>query len=535
MVMTRRASHLLLAVSLVSACKGTEMNDGAVAGPPGLTQGVEHDSADQVVVISGGGEKDETVASKGPEPEPEKPTVDESAPPTPKASPRPATEMDALKAIPTGAAQLKVVCARPGADKVRAVFCGATPPVIKSLADLQKALGIAFVAPTGNATGGNPGFAITGHSSSLVAKFTSSINPRVIVFTPPLAGRGQVAPDPNFVAMGFQRGEQFAEIIAQDPVTKVPAFFIISFQQACNGNGLDSGCSLGQLLTPAVEKDWTGFTVYEDTDLENTIFDCKMCHQPAGPTGPEIARMQERVNPWNHFFRNNRAGGQALLADFHAAHGTTEVYGGIPATAIVQSDPAILEAFIENNSFIQPNEFNSNTIEQQVIASSPNQPADNTVPGTSAAWTAIYNTFVAGNAIAPPYHDVKVSDATKLSKMTQSYTSVTSGATPVDKLPDIREVFLDSRKHEMGFGVQPGLDANGILLNGCKQCHNSTLNQNISRAKFNVDLSLMNRAEKDLAIERIGLPDSDPKRMPPERFRSLTESEKALLIDLLKK
>jgi cytochrome c553 len=454
---------------------------------------------------------------------------DETAEPGDEIAEEPApapTENDIFRGLPDGMDQMKVICARPGRDKVRQVFCGPNPPTVTSLVELQTALGLGFAAPqtTGrgnNGRNGNPGFAITGHSSSLVARFVSAINPRIILFTPNNTN--------DFVSLGFVRGEQFAEIIANDPDTDVAAFFLVKFEQACGEE-----CKPGDLLTPAVEKNWTKFTLYEDTDIKNTVADCMQCHQPAGPGTPKMLRMQELRNPWTHFFRNNTGGGQALIADFQAAHGTTEDYGGIPAAQITSSEPAILETFVRNNGFgNQPNEFPTATIERQVRASSAAQPADNSTPGVSAAWTNIYNQARAGNVIAVPYHDVKVTDPTKLAAMTAAYKAVQAGTMPQAELPDIRDVFLDSRAHEMGFGVQPGSTAQEILMQACAQCHNSRLDQTITRARFNVDLSTMDRAEKDLAIQRLKLTKHDPKRMPPERFRTLTDAEIQSLIELL--
>ena len=37
-------------------------------------------------------------------------------------------------------------------------------------------------------------------------------------------------------------------------------------------------------LTPAAEKGWTGFSIYDDEDLKNTLVDCRQCHQLQAPT-----------------------------------------------------------------------------------------------------------------------------------------------------------------------------------------------------------------------------------------------------------
>lgn len=442
------------------------------------------------------------------------------------------TEDDVLKGFPTGDEQMKKVCSRKGQDKVRQVFCVTNPPKITSLIDLQKALGIAVVDATltgrgNNGKGGNPNFVFTGHSSSLVGHFTSAINPRAIIFTP-VTGNA----NPNFVVMGFQRGEQFAEIIAQDPVTNIPAFFLARFEQACNAK--EGGCTYADLLSPAIESNFTSFTLYEDVDVRNTIVDCLQCHQSAGATEAKTLRMQELRNPWTHFFRDNTSGGPSLIADYTAAHGTTETYAGIPGGLINASDPAQLEKLNRDNGFSnQVNEFQTKTIEAEVKAASPGQPGSNDVPGTSATWQTLYDQAVAGKVIPVPFHDVKVTDSAKLAKLTQAYKDFTAGTAPT--LPDIRDVFKDANLRDMGFMVKAGLDGQGILINACRQCHDSSLNQTISRARFNVDIPVaeMNRAEKDKAIQRIKLDPNHLRTMPPKRFKSLTADEKDLLIKLL--
>lgn len=438
-----------------------------------------------------------------------------------------------FKNMPKGAAQLKVLCARPGQDKVRQVFCAPNPPSITSLVDLQKALGLGITDPTQigrnrNGDNGNAAFTFTAGSSSLVGKFTSAINPRLIMFTPPTGNR-----NPSLVALGFLRGEQFVEVIAGDPSNNQLNFFLVRFEQACNGE--KEGCSIGQLLTPSIEKNWTALTIYEDHDIQNTIVDCKQCHQPGGEGSPKMLRMQELRNPWTHFIRDNTNGGQALLADYNAARGTAEDLGGVPAAMISSSDPALLEQLVRQNGFAaQPNEFTP-AIEREVRNANPNQPQDNATMGQSATWNALYDRFVKGEVIAPPFHDVKVTDPAKLASLSKAYQDYRAGAMAEKDLPDLRDVLNPAGLRNMGFMVKAGLTGPEILMNACAQCHNSLLPQNISRAKFNVDLSTMSRAEKDLAIARLKLPAEDPKRMPPARIRSLTKEEIELLTKELMK
>jgi mono/diheme cytochrome c family protein len=404
-----------------------------------------------------------------------------------------------------------------------------------SIMDLARTLGLGFAQPnrTGrnnNGTGGNPGFALTGHSSSLVARFVSAINPRAVVFSP---GDGR---EPDYVALGFARGEQFAEIAARDPATGVLRFFLFAFEQACNAT---RSCTAGDLLTPAVEKGFTKVTVYEDIDIKNTVFDCTQCHQPGGPSSAKLLRMQELRNPWTHFFRDNTPGGQALIADYLAAHGNAEDYGPIPGALVSSSEPAKLEDFVRGAGFsAQPNEFPTGRIEDEVENSAPLQPRDNSAPGTSATWQTLFDGSMAGRFIVPPYHDVKVTDPGKLAQATSAYASFRAGTLPAAQLPDFRGdgIILQSRAWAMGFAAKPGLDGKGILVQACQQCHNPSLDQTISRAKFDVTkLATMDRAAKDKAIERLKLKGSDRLSMPPARFRTLTPAEIDLAVAELKK
>jgi hypothetical protein len=421
--------------------------------------------------------------------------------------------------LATGATQLANLCARGNADAVSKAFCAsATPPTINSLVDLQKLLGLDFKAGnTSNGRNGNPAFALTGHSSSLVTRFTSAINPRAIIFTPPNStGRtgNTLQPLASFVAMGFVRGEQFVELVSNDPVAKDLNFFLFRFQQACNST--TGGCQNADLLTPAVESNFASYTLYQDTDIKNTIFDCLQCHQTGGPGTAKALRQQELQNPWGHFFRNNRSNGQALLADFATAHLSSETYAGIPGGAITNSDPAQLEGLVENQGFKnQPNEFITNQILDQ---------------GESAAWLSLYNNAKAAKDIPVPYHENRVTDPTKLSAAATAYSSFMAGSMPPAQLPDIRNVFLDSALPDLTFRPSTTLvqnqDGLGILVQICQQCHNPSLDQTLSRAKFDVTkLATMDPAEKQKAILRLNLSTDAFRKMPPPRFRELSPAE----------
>lgn len=452
---------------------------------------------------------------------------------------------DPLAAFPEPAQQIADVCARAAAanraDAVVDTFCGATPAPINSLAALQASLGLAFNNPNatgrrGNGAGGNPSFALTGHSSSLVAQEVNAINPRAIIFTANAGRRGGGAPAaPNgFVAMGFVRGDLLAELIAQDRNTGVLNFYLLSYDIACSVNGT---CSIGDLLTPPVESNWVSVNLFDEVNLANTSLDCLQCHQANGPASTKILLMQELDFPWSHWLRSNTLS-SVLLDDFRAARGSNEAYAGIPANLITASDPRLLERLVRaTGAAPQPNEFNSRRIEAQVLASAPGQPADNSVPGQSQTWNQLNAQTIAGNAIAVPYHDIKVTDPAVLPNLIQAYQNFLNGSITAAALPDLRDAFYTAQLPDIGFRVASGLSAPDIVQQSCAQCHNSGLDQRLTRARFNVDLNamsdtaggLLTGVERDreigIAINRIQLPVEDVRAMPPKLFRRLDAAE----------
>jgi hypothetical protein len=422
------------------------------------------------------------------------------------------------------------------ADLITKTFCqdlkpGGVMPTPHGLADLVKQLGLDFKDPAGeNGAGGNPGFALLGHSSALTARKVSSITPTAFVFTPPPADGSKPS---GYVFVAYDPGEQFVEVASHDPTADAVNFYLVLFDKDCTH--APSGCANTDLLTPNLATGWSNVRVYESsTFLNNTIADCRQCHAPVS-SQPAFLRMQENVSPFTHWFSSQTEGGRALLSDFHAAHGTHEDYGPIPAALVDKSDPAKMAQMVAQAGFAeQPNAFPSATVEAELKQSAPMQPEVNMPMGKSATWESIYASAVAGQFIASPYHDVKVTDPTKLANMTLGYRQWLAGQ--ASDLPDVRDVFLDAGLRDMGFAPKQGLDGRGLLVELCQQCHNANLDLTITREKFLVDqLAQMSRAEKDVAIMRLGMSIDTRLVMPPTLFRTITDDERAAMIAELKK
>lgn len=413
-------------------------------------------------------------------------------------------------------------------DKVRQAFCQAEVPKINGLRDLQTALGLAIPDNTAAGRDSNgkpgvtPGWALTGHSTSLVARFVSPINPRVILFTAP---KDHATPSPDFVVMGFVRGDQFVEVIARDPKSGKLNFFLVEFTQACNET---EHCSNGHLQSSAIETDWKSITIYEDTYLVNTVFDCTHCHQPEGPLSDKMLRLQEMERPWSHFFRDDTQG-QELIQLFKDFHGPDESVGGIPAHLISSSDPEKLVWLLKANGFgNQPNSFPSDLIEQEVKQEQ----------GPGARWMEGWSHFIKGETIAFPSWANSILDSSKLPDVKARWQAAKAAGT-FDDRPDLRSA-LDDRLSP-SYGTRAPLNATGkeLLALACQRCHNGKLDSNLGKSIFRADQSTSERTAFNAknAIDRLEILRKDPSNplaMPPRLFMDLTDAEIDLLIQELK-
>jgi hypothetical protein len=73
-----------------------------------------------------------------------------------------------------------------------------------------------------------------------------------------------------------------------------------------------------------------------------------------------------------------------------------------------------------------------------------------------------------------------------------------------------------------------------LSVQACEACHNALLDPSLSRARFDIDVTRMSRAELDLAIERLSLPEDDPLAMPPRGARALDMAGRERLIEFLR-
>lgn len=422
-----------------------------------------------------------------------------------------------LGILPTRELQYDRLCATLRNDAFFKRICGGFRPNIPDLASLLRLVGLEQ----------ERAFALTGNSTSLVAKSVSALNPRVIVFP-------RVAPTleqkDDFVIVSFVRGEPFAEVASRDPVSGEPNFYLFTFERACDYQGT---CDLASRLTEELEHDWTAYSIYPETDLENTSVDCLTCHRPGGFGTKKILRMQELASPWLHWFPQRFVqrtdSDRVLTAQFVDVHSVDKQYGGVPITTIQNAlddgSGAQLEALIRAEGFgEQPNAFDPR-IEAEAKASE-----------QSATWLAQWTLSTQGKAITVPYPKVDVTDEAKRLAASASYKSVVMGAAGRETLLDLRDVFSQDATEKLSFVPQAGADGRAVLVQMCARCHDGRADPAIGRSKFNVlELDAMSADEKAAASQRIQEPATSVKHMPPWRSGTLTpEAVTAALAELAK-
>jgi mono/diheme cytochrome c family protein len=128
-------------------------------------------------------------------------------------------------------------------------------------------------------------------------------------------------------------------------------------------------------------------------------------------------------------------------------------------------------------------------------------------------------------------------DPAKLARASEAYRAFRAGEIEPAALPDLRDVFPEDEAllAEMGVMTTPGASGEAVLLEACSLCHNPRLEQSLSRARFRADLVGLDRAEKDLAVQRLQLPPEHPAAMPPARLRTLSPTARARAIEALRR
>ncbi|HKP55848.1 MAG TPA: c-type cytochrome [Polyangiales bacterium] len=420
-------------------------------------------------------------------------------------------------------------CDRGGDDGIRDLFCGATQPTLRSFVDLQRALRLT-PGPTDHDAmylgDVYVRFAVLlGHSTALSGHLVSPINPRALIL-----GAGSV--------VAFVRGVQQVELATLARDRHAFNFYLLTFEQACQHE--PEGCTPADLYTSRIERDWIAYTLRDDEDLKDTVLDCRQCHQRGRQGGGLL--MRELTPPWTHFFEpvtspltglvptTPAAHGGDLLSDYLAAHGD-EAYANVDVAGLPRATASILQQAVGAD---QPLVFDSMVIEQERYPLRDGEyPAE---PLTSSTWESAYEAFKRGEQLALPYIEARAADPAKQAALSNAYQRHRAGELSDDELPDLADIFPDdpALRARIGLQTEPDASPEEALIQACGPCHNDVLDQSLSRARFNIDVSRLGSAELDQAIERLSLDRDSPRAMPPRGARQLDDDSRQRLVEYLR-
>lgn len=396
------------------------------------------------------------------------------------------------------------------ADRIRSVFCGATAPAIKGMADFLNAVKL-------DPNAANIDVALAAHSTSLTARSTSPINPRVFVFDHPTVDNLQ---NGDHVVVAFVRGEPLIEIAAIDAngpgVTRPWNFYLARIDKPCGA----TGCAPADLLSDKFDVDWNGVALYSEGELRNTTVDCSHCHTPSPSArfhnkNELIVLFPENRTPWTHWFSKATAPGKQYFADFERMLGGRTSYGPIPKSKIDATDPEGLWNLVYL-TFTEPD---------QVRSYAPTS--------GKSAWTPMWNDYLAGNQHAPPNYDAVITDPMLTAAGADLLARHAKGEVADKDLTDVRNVFAAGKLVEIGHLADAQATGEKTAVMACGQCHNSAVPKALTRAAFDAKTpASWNTDVKKLVRERLSADVTDPKHMPPVRYTTLSDSAKEQLLKL---
>jgi mono/diheme cytochrome c family protein len=474
--------------------------------------------------------------------------------PAPVTPPPPVTDIDDL---PRGVEQNERLCEyleREDIDSVmRVKFCDGIIPRIESLRDLQRVLDLGcpdlpaetppdfdpFVAgpieypPGYDFPYAQCGiFALSTLSSSVNMKLVSPLNPRALIF-------GVEQSDSyGYRVMGYTRGDHLVEIITENRNKIVNGhadinFFLIRFEQACTE---DDSCTNADLYTERIESDWTGISIYTEEDVANTPLDCLQCHA----SGAQRALLFHEIErPWPHMmqaFRDDIPAHPPGFADFDSelpnkrafvdAHGLGGRFAGLPINGIVNNSvPEFVENVIVTRGFGDGFDAGLFTFDPGVQSRLRIHTFEELQAMSLAGEIIQFPTIRSGDLMDPEKRDAAIA----------SVVAFRDGS--AEDILDLADVFPEGQEAEyerLSLRVQPGISGAEIITQACSQCHNSRLDQTLSRASFNATtLDEMSAAELTTAQERIMRDLDEDGRMPPPRYRVLYDDERQRAFDYL--
>jgi hypothetical protein len=338
------------------------------------------------------------------------------------------------------------------------------------------------------------------------------------------------------VATAFARGEQLVELVALDPATYEYNFYLLRFAQACNA----SHCSPEDLLSERLETGWTDWTLYADSDLEDTPFDCLSCHRPFGGDTHKLLLMRQDLDPWMHWsdfrvFDENlcptsppegvtpkviaTSDGLDLLAHLAGEQGK---YAGISLDELLatKSGDVLSDFLVDAENLIADSPLPPHQYAQLSLRTRETL-CERFYTGQSPSWEADRLTSRA-RGLPFPYYGPDVLDSAARSEISSGRGSFWARRPQDDPFDLLAGMLGADVPTAVGFAPRESDTAQEILQGMCSRCHAANTNPALLRSRFSaeatdsVDPSTFHEVKR-----RLSLPPTSPDAMPPRRAGAL--------------
>lgn len=445
---------------------------------------------------------------------------------SPGPSPEPPPEQVWLDRIGRGPAQTARVCARGAQDRIAQALCKSPAPDLSGLEELYGALRL---SPLDGRR-----LAAATHSLSLSGRTVSPANPRVMVLADNSVPGGLSYE--GVVGTAFARGEQLVELVGLDPATYEYNFYLLRFAQACNA----SQCSAEDLLSERVESGWTDWTLYADSDLEDTPFDCLTCHRPFGGETHKLLLMRQVLDPWMHWsdFRVfdeslcptrppdgvtpkviATSDGLDLVARLAGQKGK---YAGVPMGELLatKSGDVLSDFMVDAETLVAASPLPPHPYAQLSLRTRETL-CERFYTGQSPSWEFDRATSRA-RGLPFPYYGPDVLDPAARSDLLSRPALLWERRAQDDPFDVLTGVLGADVPSAVGFVPRESESAPEILRGMCGRCHAADANPRLLRSRF--DAEATGNVEPSTFQEvraRLSLPPSSPDAMPPRRAGTL--------------
>ncbi|HYJ10789.1 MAG TPA: hypothetical protein VEX18_17325, partial [Polyangiaceae bacterium] len=282
-----------------------------------------------------------------------------------------------------------------------------------------------------------------------------------------------------------------------------------------------------------IESGWLDWTLYSDTDLEDTALNCLTCHLPFGAGTHKQLLMRQVTDPWLHW-GDFRGGDESMCptkppagapvqvvasADgldlLRTLEGETGTYGGLPVSELhaAKSGDAMSDFLVDAELLITASPLPPHPYGHLGFGTRETL-CERFYTGESPTWEEDRRTSQAGG-FPFPYYAPDVLDAGRRSELLAGRQAFWQREREREAFEVAASLLAADVPSAVGFVPRETDEASDILRGMCGRCHAASTDSALARARFNSEAETIEPATFSEVAARLALPARSPKVMPP--------------------